>query len=88
MARGINLGNKNMKNIFTDISRYPTRKHEIKDKVLFPAFWPFCGEFDIDLSVTFGYVHAFVHPSFHSFGFFQTRTFIFIDGFLNNCMIE
>ena len=41
-ARAINLGNKNMKigiftgvtsvrskNIFTDISRYPTRKHEI-----------------------------------------------------------
>ena len=41
-ARTINLGNKNMKisiltdgtrvrskNIFTDISRYPTRKHEI-----------------------------------------------------------
>ena len=42
-ARAINLGNKNMKigiftggisgrskNIFTDISRYPTGKHEIK----------------------------------------------------------
>ena len=42
-ARAINLGNKNVKigfftggssvrskNIFTDISRYPTRKHEIK----------------------------------------------------------
>ena len=42
-ARAINLGNKNMKigifsdgtsvqskNIFTDNSRYPTRKHEIK----------------------------------------------------------
>ena len=43
-ARAINLGNKNMKigiftgatsvrskNIFTDISGYPTGKHEIKD---------------------------------------------------------
>ena len=43
-ARAINLGNKNMKigiftgatrirskNIFTDISRYPTGKHEIKN---------------------------------------------------------
>ena len=42
-ARAINLGNKNLeisiftgatsvrsKNIFTDISRYPTGKHEIK----------------------------------------------------------
>ena len=46
-ARAINLGNKNMKigiftgaasvrskNIFTDISRYPTEKHEIKNLLL------------------------------------------------------
>ena len=46
-ARAINLGNKNMKigifkggtsviseNIFTDISRYPTGKHEIKKLVI------------------------------------------------------
>ena len=57
-ARTINLGNKNVKigiftggtsvrvkNIFTDISRYPTGKHEIKDfiervleNVIMPAF--------------------------------------------------
>ena len=48
-ARAINLGNKNMKigiftgatrvrskNIFTDISRYPTEKHEIKIFFLIP----------------------------------------------------
>ena len=47
-ARAINLGNKNMKigiftgatsvrskNIFTDISGYPTGKHEIRDDILF-----------------------------------------------------
>ena len=46
-AHAINLGNKNMKigiftgaasvrskNIFTDISRYPTEKHEIKNLIL------------------------------------------------------
>ena len=53
-ARAINLGNKNMKtgiftsvtsvrskNIFTDISRYPTGKHEIKLCCL--QFRNFCG---------------------------------------------
>ena len=47
-ARAINLGNKNMKlsifpgatnvrskNIFSDISRYPTGKHEIKHVILY-----------------------------------------------------
>ena len=48
-ARAINLGNKNMKigiftggtsvrskNVFTDISRYPTGKHEIKFSICMP----------------------------------------------------
>ena len=52
-ARTINLGNKNMKigiftgattvrskNIFTDISRYPTGKHEIKHS--FSAYFVIC----------------------------------------------
>ena len=50
-ARAINLGNKNMKigiftggtsvrskNIFTDISRYPTGNHEINTSVYPPGF--------------------------------------------------
>ena len=59
-ARAINLGNKNMKigiftggtsvrskNIFTDISRYLTGKHEIKNAayqqfILFPSFLSHC----------------------------------------------
>ena len=55
-ARAINLGNKivkirifpggtsvRSKNIFTDISRYPTGKHEVKkylyDLFIYPPFW-------------------------------------------------
>ena len=57
-ARAINLGNKNMKigiftggtsvrskNIFTDISRYPTRKHKINREYLF--FFFFFGDTNI-----------------------------------------
>ena len=53
-ARAINLSNKNMKigifasatsvrskNIFTDISRYPTGKHEIKLIIFWPGFIEF-----------------------------------------------
>ena len=63
-ARAINLGNKNVKigiftggtsvrskNIFTDISRYPTGKHEISYWYLFLYFLPFPKQFLVFMTI-------------------------------------